>query len=323
MNHTEKVKFTIFNRVTDASTNKQMQLDWIDFVRMLENLSQIPAEKTGPNAAKLFSPAFYAPGSRRRNADVLGWSWACLDIDDLGDTSPKEILDMFDEYEYVLYSTASCTAENIKFRVIFPLTCEVPANKIKAFWFAINKKFKGIPDAQTKDLSRMYFMPAKYKNAAHFFVKHPGKSLDPWQLMREYPYTPPSTKSSVFDKLSETMQRQMLDKYRASLDKRYEWNSYLDCPFVNKNRLASYTALSGSGWYHEFYSLMVSIAGNAIRRGYPITVNELVQLMREIDLATGNWYADRPIEVEAQRAIDFVLRNSALDSSTASPNFFS
>ena len=52
---------------------------------------------------------------------------------------------------------------------------------------------------------------------------------------------------------------------------------------------------------------MISIAGNAIRYKYPITATEIAILCRQIDQDTGGWYKNRPLEKEAQRALEFVL----------------
>ena len=55
---------------------------------------------------------------------------------------------------------------------------------------------------------------------------------------------------------------------------------------------------------------MVSTAGNAMSRGYPITAKEITYLCRQLDADTGNWYLKRDIEKEAERAIEFVFRNN-------------
>ena len=64
------------------------------------------------------------------------------------------------------------------------------------------------------------------------------------------------------------------------------------------------------GWYYAMYQLMVSTAGNAITKGYPITAKEIEFLMRDLDSDTGNWYLKRPLDVEAERAIEFVFRKN-------------
>lgn len=67
--------------------------------------------------------------------------------------------------------------------------------------------------------------------------------------------------------------------------------------------------LSTSGWYHTMYRIMVSIAANAIRKQYPITPHEIATLCKDLDNDTGQWYDNRPLEKEAERAIEFVYRS--------------
>ena len=57
------------------------------------------------------------------------------------------------------------------------------------------------------------------------------------------------------------------------------------------------------------YQIMVAVASNAIRNKYPITSAEVSQLCREFDTDTGNWYQNRPLDKEADRAIEYVYRN--------------
>ena len=106
------------------------------------------------------------------------------------------------------------------------------------------------------------------------------------------------------------MQKTIIQHRKDQMENRsIKWTSYHDCPFVNKNLITEYKATTGSGWYHLMYRIMVSIAGNAIKREYPITVQEVVQLCKELDLETGNWYDNRPLDKEAERAIEFVYGN--------------
>ena len=54
---------------------------------------------------------------------------------------------------------------------------------------------------------------------------------------------------------------------------------------------------------------MVAIAGNAVKNNYPITAAEISQLCRQLDMDTGNWYENRPMDREADGAIEFIYRN--------------
>ena len=89
-----------------------------------------------------------------------------------------------------------------------------------------------------------------------------------------------------------------------------DWSSYRDCPFVNKKLVESYKSVSSKGYYHRFYSIMVSVASIALKNGYDIAPHEIEAIMREIDADTGSWYTKRPIRAEAENAIRFA-RESA------------
>jgi hypothetical protein len=57
------------------------------------------------------------------------------------------------------------------------------------------------------------------------------------------------------------------------------------------------------------YQIMVATAGNATSKQYPITAAEIASLCRELDLENGNWYENRPIEKEADRALEYVYKS--------------
>jgi hypothetical protein len=54
---------------------------------------------------------------------------------------------------------------------------------------------------------------------------------------------------------------------------------------------------------------MTSIACFAVKKQYPITEYEIVQLILQLDRETSNIYAKRPLNTEASRAIEFAYKN--------------
>ena len=58
------------------------------------------------------------------------------------------------------------------------------------------------------------------------------------------------------------------------------------------------------------YKLMTSIACNAIKRKYPITAKQISTLIRELDNDTARIYQRRPLDVEADRAIEYAYKNA-------------
>ena len=53
------------------------------------------------------------------------------------------------------------------------------------------------------------------------------------------------------------------------------------------------------------YAIMIAVAGNATKKKYPITAAEISQLCRQFDTDTGNWYKNRPLDKEADRALEY------------------
>lgn len=291
---------TIFNNIYDNKTHQRMDYDSFDeFEAVLFKLSEstkYPIKKDAP----LISPAIYKKDATRCNDGVVAWAgWCAVDVDVEVNEEP------WNKYYHIKYSTASSTVELPKFRLVFPLTRYVNKEEIKHFWFALNKELGEIGDAQTKDLSRMYYIPAKYEGAHNFIYRNKGKLLDPSMLMEQHRYVVQD--GSFFDKLPPAIRQGLMDHRKNQLNnKNYTWTGYKDCPFVNQKKIEEYKRLN-DGWYYALYQLMVSIAGNAIAKGYPITAKEVEYIIRDLDAECGNWYLKRPIDKEAERAIEFVF----------------
>lgn len=303
------VSLTIFDNIYDNKTHKRMDYSSFDeFEKVLYKLSEstkYPTKKDAP----LISPAIYLPESTRANENVVAWGgFGILDVDDY-EGQMQDIEKKYSQYRYVCYSTASSTIENPKFRLVFPLTQSVVKDDIKHFWFALNKEIGDIADAQTKDLSRMYYIPAKYKDSFSFIFSHDGDIMDPNEIMEKHPYV--KRDGDFFSRLPEAIQRGLIEHKRGQLNNtNYEWTGYQDCPFVNKQQIQEYKSITGTGWYGKMYQIMVSTAGNAMSKGYPITAKEIEYICRDLDNDTGNWYGKRDFEREAERAIEFVFRNN-------------
>lgn len=303
---------TIFKTIFDNKTDKRMDFDdWSGFESLLVDLSKENVKSK--KEASLISPAVYLPNTTRANANVTHWAkWAAVDVDDYEidtESLQEELNKTLGDYYYVCYSTASSTTDFPKFRIVFPLTDSVAADDIKHFWFALNSFINSMGDKQTKDLSRMYYIPANYDKANNFLFINKGKFIEPLELMAKYPYRNETRGSNFFDNLPDAIQKEIV-QYRKdqSENNTITWTSYHDCPFVNKGLVAEYKTTSNTGWYHLMYKIMVSIAGNAVRRQYPITAEEVEKLCKELDMETGNWYENRPLIKEANRAIEFCYK---------------
>ena len=184
------VSTTLFKSIYDNKTDTRLVFKNFEaFEESLYLLSERPI--ASKKDAPLMSPAVYTPDTTRANANVTEWAgWAAVDVDEHkfeGDLQ-NELASLYGNWYYVCYSTASSTRDHPKFRIVFPLKGRVKANRIKKFWYALNTLLDSIGDRQTKDLSRMYYVPGQYAGAYNFiFSNANGSYLDPDALIDKYP----------------------------------------------------------------------------------------------------------------------------------------
>ena len=302
---------TIFKSIYDNKTHKRLNFSsYKTFEKMFFDLAQ--ETRKDKKSAPLISPAIYQDKTTRANENVLGWAnWCAVDIDEHNFSDPieKDILEHYGKWNHICYSTASSTIKKPKFRMVFPLSKPVHKDSIKHFWYALNKELGDVGDPQTKDLSRMYYVPGKYEGAHNFiFNNFHGVDMDPLEIISKHDYVERS--SNLLDNLPKAIREQLLAHRKNELtNTSVTWNNYRDCPFVNKKLVKEYNEITDTGWYAKMYAIMVSIAGNAIRKKYPITAQEITTLCKEIDFENGNWYKSRPFNKEADRAIEYIHRN--------------
>ncbi len=300
---------TIFKNRYDNKTHRRMDFDnWSEFKSLFYQLSKQPL--ASKEDANLISPATYQPNTTRKNVNVVDWGgWCAVDVDEHNfEGDLKNELDS--RYTYICYSTASSREDFPKFRLVFPLTKRVGSDSIKHFWYALNTELNSIGDKQTKDYSRMYYIPSTYSGAFNFIFDNTGVDIDPDELMFKHPYAEKSNLNNFFDRLPEDIKQEYLRHKKQRLDNtNIHWTSYKDCPFFPKKLGSEYRLITNTGWYHKMYQIMVAIAGNAIKKQYPITAQEISKLCRELDMETGNWYENRPLDKEADRALEYVYRN--------------
>ena len=304
--------------VYDNKTHRRMDFQsWDKFVNFLRKLSE--RELNGKQDAELISPAVFKPNTTRGNANVLAWAkWAAVDVDDttFDGNLEDELRKRFGHWSFVCYSTASSSDTLPKFRLVFQLSSEVEVDKIRHFWFALNSELNDLGDPQTKDLARMYYIPAIYSGANNFFFVNDGEPLDIDYVLARWPYDDRRNAKSFLDKLPDAWREQVVEYRKGKLDNTsYIWSNYTECPFINKKLLKEYIGMSftdGTGRYRMIYKLMISIAANAIEKQYPITSSQIVDLVRQIDRDTANLYEQRPLDVEANNALEYAYKNGVI-----------
>ena len=303
---------TLFKSIFDNKTHKRMDFSsYAQFEQLLFELSR--QKRKDKKSAPLITPAIYHEDTTRANDNVICWAgWAAVDIDDWkgSEDLEKKLIELYGKWNHICYSTASSTREHPKFRLIFPLSKYVPKKSIKHFWYALNKELGDVGDPQTKDLSRMYYVPGKYEGAYNFIYNcFHGVNMIPMDIISRHDYVERS--GGLLDNLPPKIRAQLLAHRKNEMTNTdIHWTGYKDCPFVNKKLIKEYSQITDTGWYAKMYAIMTSIAGNAIRRKYPITPAQVAELCRQIDNDNGSWYDNRPLEKEAGRAIEYIYSNN-------------
>jgi hypothetical protein len=300
---------TKFDSQFDNKTTKTMEFEsWGNFVSLLEGLSKKPL--ASKRDAPLISPAVYQEGTTRANRNVKEWAhWACVDVDDYEGTIDG-LLDLYDNHNICIYSTASSLPEKVKCRIVFDLDRRVSESELRQFWYALNRSLGDLGDDQTKDSSRMYYIPASYAGAHNYFHTRSGNALNVSRLIAEHPYIE-KTGNTFLDSLPDEMRKQVLEHRKSKLtNTTVEWSNYHDCPFVSNRMVSEYRVITGEGWYRQLFKIMIATASNAVRAKYPISAQEIAKICKEIDQETGGWYDNRPLEREAQSAIEWAFNNT-------------
>ncbi len=239
----------------------------------------------------------------RNKGDIISTSlWIACDIDNIKDKYFTQIIDMFKKYEFIIYNSASCRQDDIRFRIVFPISRQINVKEYRHFWINLDKSFENILDKQTKHIERMQGMPAQFENAFNFIASNDGMIIDVDDILSKFEYIDNDV-SVKFPLLLKNVHKKLTNNYT--------WSSHTNCPFVQKDIVDKFHSLynqDGVGKYVLTYSMMCSIAQRAVFLKYPINVKEIVALMKEIDY--NNIYKGRNWEVEAQNAINFALQNS-------------
>ena len=307
------ISLTLFKSQYDNKTDKRMDFSSFDELeKLLYGLSEQP--KKGKKDAELISPAVYEPGTTRANKNVTAWAgWCAVDVDDIEiDGELNEYVNSrVSNWRYVCYSTASSRPDKPKFRLVFQLDRHVDVSEIKHFWFALQSHMDDAGDKQCKDLSRMYYIPATYADADNFIFSGGNEPLCVSSLLAKYPYVDRAKSGNTFlDRLPPELADQVVAHRKSMMQNtNIYWTGYHDCPFWPKKLAAEYTAISETGWYSKMYSMMVAVAARALEKEYPISSTQIAELCKQFDAENGNWYENRPLNVEADRALEYAYRN--------------
>ena len=169
--------------VYENATNTKGRSATADFKTLCNLMSK--RDVRGDKDGKAFSPHKLKPGTTRSKANVEFVSMAVADIDN--GVTLDELREYIEPFTWVASSSHSHTEGHHKFRLVFPLTRDVPADE----WPAVRKGFglllQNSIDPATKDASRFYYFPSCPESQldAAFFEVNDGVWLDPDNLKGE------------------------------------------------------------------------------------------------------------------------------------------
>lgn len=135
--------------------------------------------KDGP----LWSPTLYHAGTFRGKSNVVAVSCLVLDFD-RGERA-EHFTAGWESLAYAMHTTFQHTAEQERWRAIFPLSIPVEGAEWPFAWSSLTAHFGGNAiDGSCKDASRIYYMPACRPDAPRAAVIHDGLLLDPSPFLR-------------------------------------------------------------------------------------------------------------------------------------------
>jgi hypothetical protein len=253
----------------------------------------------------LISSAIYEEdGMKRCNDNVSAWDFILLDIDKGLDDAGK-IAQKLNAFEYLIYSSANCTKEHLKIRVCIPLHKRAPKEYLKQIWFAANEWCEDLVDTQTSDMSRMHYIPAQYTNRGdkyyHIFRVNHGIALDWEKLIAKFPMPPESDKYRIKNPLRDLKQKLFKNNHGVPDMDITSGN----CPFVDKWMMDEYRLTPAGGHHKAIYIFMLKICAKAEKIGYPLSIEDLADMAKQMDIIDGDFYDMKKLLDSAKDALEF------------------
>lgn len=304
------MEFSYYSHFYDNLPKRSSVADWDAFVDTMRTISDVPGFKPPAgdfesDSSGLISPAIYAnDGDKRRNENVVGWDMVLMDIDD-GVSDVNVVLNHFSKYSYIVYSSPNCTKDKLKLRVCIPLNKRADRKVLSQIWFGLNEWCGGIIDQQTKDASRLFYVPARYTNRGseytHFFVTNKGISLDWEALIDKFPSPPEQDLYKIKNPLLG-LKRKIFQNAKGIPSMVI---TDPNCPFVKHWMREKYALTPVGGHHRAIYIFALQCCGNAEKIEYPLSVDELVDMLEQLDQLDGGYYDIKKLTDTARDALEF------------------
>lgn len=181
---------TKYKSKTDNSTDQYCEVNWPEFVKRMSD-HEIRRQKDGPAFSAVeyaysiegfrFDGPIFKPGTNiqrgkvwinkkgekrvtdmqdritRANENVISVSMAALDVDQ---GTIGQVREKLKDFNHLIHTTFSHTAEKHKFRVIIPFKVPIPASDYQRAWVELNQLIGGVADKSVHDPARLNFLPS-------------------------------------------------------------------------------------------------------------------------------------------------------------------
>ena len=305
-NSQKEIDVTIFKAMNSENAYKRLKFD--DWQRFIEFLYTSYNERClTENDQNMHMQSGYNPSGRKLKGSIKESSlWFAMDFDDMQNHTIDTFLDFISNkgIEFVAYNSKSCRYNDPRMRVIVPLSRKVEDREYLHFWTNMRRFYGDLFDKQTNYIEKTQGFPSQYEKAYNFFTHNDGETIDVDGIKGLYPFIDMRTTILKIDGFSDYRLKKLTNR-------NIVWSGASDCPFVNKGLLSKFYTIydsDGLGRHKLSYSIMVNIASNAVRNKYPITVDQIVDIMKDIDY--NNIYRSRNWHKEAANALDHALSNT-------------
>lgn len=183
----------------------------------------------------------------------------------------------------------------------------------KAIWKVLNDAFNGTIDIATQHAACLFYVPSFITGADNKMFRTEGDTVDVDLYVK--------IGGDIIDSARSKYARNSVpsatytDRTPSSLDSFVSYDPeqtiLKDSPFVRQPYIDEYLNLPCGAHYHGLYSFMNKVAANARSRNTVLSVRHLTLLAQQLDILDGGFYANRPIQTEAENVLHFIYGGQA------------
>jgi hypothetical protein len=302
------IPIALFGHVRENQTDTQEWASWPDLAEQLQSSSQnVIAAKED---AILFCSTHFTDG-RRAAKNAIHSGMLLLDVDN--GATVDDTIDIFEKAEIsgLIYTTASHSDDQHKFRICVPLTETVSPKGYTLAWFGLNAVFGGIADVSKKTCESMFYVPGHLEGRTGEFHDFDGDilSAEDWASLA------PPEEIKELKKASKSIypnqRRSMSHRRRLPMLEPDDVNGVDICrnPIVPSRAIDKYLNRSDN-WHHARFSFMCSVACKAVAHNYDLSTHELVGIFNDIDREDGGHYTGANHQQEIQNDATKALNNA-------------